>query len=77
MGLRNVARKRDEQADRMLGGGDDGRLGGVRDDDSLAGRRVDVDVVDPDPARPITFRRSARSISSAVSSVAERMTIAS
>ena len=31
----------------------------------------------PTPARPITFRRSARSISSAVSFVAERITIAS
>ena len=31
----------------------------------------------PTPARPITFRRVARSISSAVSFVAERTTIAS
>ena len=31
----------------------------------------------PTPARPITFRRSARPISSAVSFVAERITIAS
>ncbi len=31
----------------------------------------------PTPARPITFRRSARSSSSAVSFVAERITIAS
>jgi hypothetical protein len=31
----------------------------------------------PTPARPITFRRSARSITSAVSLVAERTTIAS
>jgi hypothetical protein len=31
----------------------------------------------PTPARPITFNRSARSITSAVSFVAERITIAS
>ena len=31
----------------------------------------------PTPARPITFSRSARSITAAVSFVAERMTIAS
>jgi hypothetical protein len=31
----------------------------------------------PTPARPITFKRSARSISSAVNCVPERMTIAS
>ena len=75
--LRDVARERDEQADRVLGGGDDRRLGRVRDDDAAPGRRLDVDVVDPTPARPITFSRSACSITSAVSLVAERTTIAS
>src|SRR6476646_3732023 len=45
--LRDVARERDEQADRVLGGRDDVRLGRIRDDDPLARRRVDVDVVDP------------------------------
>ena len=47
--LRDVARERDEQADRVLGSGHDVRLGCVRDDDPLAGRGVDVDVVDPHP----------------------------
>ena len=46
--LRDVARERDEQADRVLGGGDDGRVGRVRDDDPAPRRGVDVDVVDPD-----------------------------
>ena len=32
----------------MLGRGDHGRLGGVRDHDSAPRRRLDVDVVDPD-----------------------------
>ena len=48
--LRNVARKRDQQADRVLGRGDDGRLRRVRDDDSAACGRLDVDVVDPHPS---------------------------
>ena len=46
--LRDVARERDEQPDRVLGGGDDGRVGRVRDDDPAARRRLDVDVVDAD-----------------------------
>ena len=49
VGLRDVARERDDQADRLLGGGDDGRVGRVRDDDPAPGGGVDVDVVDPDP----------------------------
>ena len=47
--LRDVAREGDEEADRLLGRGDDGRVGRVRDDDPAPGRRVDVDVVDADP----------------------------
>ena len=46
--LRDVARERDEEADRVLGRRDDVRLRRVRDDDSAPRRRVDVDVVDPD-----------------------------
>ena len=46
--LRDVARERDEQADGVLGGRDDVRLGRVRDDDPAPRRRVDVDVVDAD-----------------------------
>ena len=49
MGLRDVAREGDEEADRLLGRGDDGRVGSVRDDDPAPGGRVDVDVVDADP----------------------------
>ena len=43
--LRDVAGERDEQADRVLRGGDDRRLRGIRDDDSPARGRCDVDVV--------------------------------
>ena len=46
--LRNVARERDEQPDRVLGRRDDRRLGRVRNDDAAPGRRLDVDVVDAD-----------------------------
>ena len=46
--LRDVARERDEQADGVLGGGDDGRLRCVRDNDPAPRRRLDIDVVDPD-----------------------------
>jgi hypothetical protein len=47
MRLRHVAGQREQQGHRVLGGGDDIGLRGVGDDDSLAGGRVDVDVVDP------------------------------
>jgi hypothetical protein len=47
MRLSDVARKREEQADRVLGRRDDGRLGRVGDDDPAARGRVDVDVVHP------------------------------
>ena len=59
MGLRDVARERDQEADRLLGGGDDGRLGSVGDDDAVPRRRVDVDVVDSDtgPADHLQPRR--------------------
>ena len=58
MRLRDVARERDEEADRVLRGGDDRRLGRVRDDDPTARRGVDVDVVDaharaPDHLQPL------------------------
>ena len=45
--LRDVAREREQQPDRVLGGGDDVRPRRVGDDDPLPGRGVDVDVVDP------------------------------
>jgi hypothetical protein len=44
--LRDVARERDEQPDGVFRGGDDRRLGRVRDDDPTPGRRLDVDIVD-------------------------------
>ena len=50
--LRDVARERDEQADRVLGGRDDRRLRRVRHHDPAPRRRVHVDVVDPDPRPP-------------------------
>ena len=61
--LRDVPRQRHEQADRVLGGRDDVRLGGVRDDDAASGRRLDVDVVDTDarPADHLEARRPLRS----------------
>ena len=68
--LRDVARERDQQADRVLGRRDDVRLRRVRDDDPAPGRGVDVDVVDADPgaadhlqarARARSGRRSASS----------------
>jgi hypothetical protein len=42
--LRDVPGEREEERDRMLGGGVDSRLGGVRNDDAAAGSRLDVDV---------------------------------
>ena len=48
MGLRDVARKGDEEADRVLRGGDDRGVWRVGDDDPAARGRLDVDVVDPD-----------------------------
>ena len=50
--LRDVARERDEEADRVLRGGDDRRLRRVRDDDPAPRRRVDVDVVDAHARAP-------------------------
>ena len=47
--LRDVAREREQQADRVLGRRDDGRLGRVRDDDPSARRGLDVDVVHAHP----------------------------
>src|SRR5204863_2371399 len=49
VGLRHVAGEREQQRERVLGGGDDVRLGGVGDDDPALGRGRDVDVVDADP----------------------------
>ena len=46
--LGDVPGEREEERDRVLGSGVDGRLGGVRDDDPAAGRRLDVDVVHAD-----------------------------
>ena len=50
--LRDVPRERDEQPDRVLRGGDDRRLGRVRDDDPAARGGLDVDVVDPHACAP-------------------------
>ena len=52
MRLRDVARERDQQPDRVLGRRDDGRFGRVRDDDPAPRRRLDVDVVDADTGSP-------------------------
>src|SRR5581483_4331883 len=49
--LRDVAREREQEADRVLGRGEDGRGGRIGDDDAAPRRRSDVDVVDAD-ARP-------------------------
>ena len=48
MCLGDVPRQRDQQPDRVLGGGDDRRLRRVRDHDPSPGRLLDVDVVDAD-----------------------------
>ena len=48
LGRADVAREREQQRERVLGGRDDVRLGGVADDDARRRRRVHVDVVDPD-----------------------------
>ena len=45
MGLGDVPGERDEQPDRLLGGGHDRGVGRVGDDDPPARRRLDVDVV--------------------------------
>src|SRR5262249_20869714 len=45
--LRDVAGETDEQADRVLGSGNDRGFGRVRDDDPAPRCRVDVDIVDP------------------------------
>ena len=52
MGLRDVAREGDQQADGLLGCRDDGRLRRVRDDDPAPRRCLDIDVVDTDPGTP-------------------------
>ena len=49
MCLRDVAREGEQQPDRVLGRGDDRRLGCVRHDDPAPSGRVDVDVVHPHP----------------------------
>ena len=46
VGLGHVAAERQHQRQRVLGGGDRVRFGGVGDDDAAAGRGGDVDVVD-------------------------------
>jgi hypothetical protein len=48
VGLRHVAREREQQRERVLGGGDDVGLGRVGDDDPALGGGGDVDVVHPD-----------------------------
>ena len=73
MGLRDVAREREEQADRVLGGRDDVRLGRVCDDDAAPRGRIDVHVVHADAgAADRPSRCVARAIRSAVTFVAER-----
>ena len=58
VGLRHVAEQRQRQRQRVLGGGDGVRLGGVGDDDPAVGRGADVDVVHsgagaPDRPHPV------------------------
>ena len=48
LGRADVARQREQQRERVLGGRDDVRLGGVADDDARRGRGGDIDVVDAD-----------------------------
>jgi len=49
MGLRNVARLREQQGHGVLGGGDDVRLRGVDDHHPARGGSGNVDVVEADP----------------------------
>ena len=77
MGLRNVPGESDKQPDRVLGSETTVDSGAFA---TMIPRRVAASTSTlsmPTPARPITFRRSARSIRSAVSFVADRTTIAS
>ena len=65
VGLRDVAREREQQRHRVLGGGHDVRLGRVGDDDPALRGGLDVDVVDahagaPDHAQARRRARSAR-----------------
>ena len=56
--LRDVAREREQQRHRVLGGGDDVRLRRVGDDDARAWSRPSTSTLStPTPARPITRRR--------------------
>ena len=48
VGLRDLARQRQHQRDRVLGGGDGIAERRVHHDDALGGRRRDVDIVDAD-----------------------------
>src|SRR5581483_6699370 len=50
--LWNVAREREQQADRVLGRGDDRRFRRIGDDDPAPRRRLDVDIVDADARAP-------------------------
>ena len=75
--LRDVARERDEQADRVLGRRDDVRLRRVRDDDPAPCRRIDVDVVDADARAADHLQARGAAITSAVTFVAERTISAS
>ena len=52
VGLRDVARQRQQQRHRVLGGGHDVGLRRVGDDDPALGGGLDVDVVDADPGAP-------------------------
>ena len=63
--------------DRVLGCRDDVRLGRVRDDDPALGRRRDVHVVDADAGAADHLQPLGALDHSAVSFVAERITIAS
>ncbi len=74
VGLRDVARERQQQRHRVLGRGDDVRLRRVGDDDAALGRLGDVDVVDADARRGRPpCRCSACDSASASSFVAERI----
>ena len=72
--LRHLARQREQQRERVLGGRDHVRLRGVGHDHAALGGRVHVDVVHPHARRgPTAFRRSALPSRSASSLVAERI----
>ena len=64
VGLRDVAREREQQRDRVLGGGDVVAAGRVHDDDAARVAAATSMLSTPMPARPMTRRRAAAAITS-------------